>query len=359
MRILLAVAGVGLLGIAVIAQAPDAARPFSQTLDQVPAPVESESRASFTDWLDGVRREALARGIEQTIVDEALRTVEEPQPTVIARDRAQAETVLPLETYITRQLTRSRIRTGRQMFAAHKATLDEVATRYGVPARILAGVWGVESNFGRFSGVRPTIPALATLAWDPRRATFFRQELFNALEILNRGDIDLARMKGSWAGAMGQPQFMPSSYLEFAVDFDGNGQRDIWTSTPDVIASIGNYLKGHGWTEGQLWGREVKVSRAAASRIASTVARRDGSCQATRDMSIALPLSAWESLGVRTLSGGRLPSADFPASLVSGATREFLVYPNYDALLQYNCAHAYALSVALLGDEIAATRSRR
>jgi membrane-bound lytic murein transglycosylase B len=211
----------------------------------------------------------------------------------------------------------------------------------------------MESNFGRFSGVRPTITALATLAWDPRRATFFRQELFNALEILNRGDITLPRMRGSWAGAMGQPQFMPSSYLQFAVDFDENGSRDIWTSTPDVLASIANYLKGKGWVEGQLWGREVSVSKTVAAIIATTVARRDGSCQATRDMSIALPLAEWQRLGVRTVSGGTLPNQPIAASLVSGEKRHFLTYQNYDALLQYNCAHAYALSVALLSDQIA------
>jgi membrane-bound lytic murein transglycosylase B len=359
----LALAGPGLIATALLARAPVAAQAAPpaapRATAQAPASTGSESRPSFADWLDGVRREALDRGIAPSVVDEALGSVDEPQPTVIERDRSQAETVLSLETYIARQLTRSRIRTGRRMFAAHKTTLDRVAADYGVPAYILAGVWGIESNFGRFSGVRPTIPALATLAWDPRRATFFRQELFDALEILNRGDIDLPRMKGSWAGAMGQPQFMPSSYLEFAVDFDGDGQRNIWSSTPDVVASIGNYLKGHGWTEGQRWGREVRISRETASRIRSRVARRDGSCQATRDMSVAVPLDEWEAMGVRTVDGGRLPSADFPASLVSGATRQFLVYPNYDALLQYNCAHAYALSVALLGETVASVASRR
>src|SRR6202007_1743627 len=136
---------------------------------------------------------------------------------------------------------------------------------------------------GRFSGVRPAVPALATLAWDPRRAAFFRGELFNALEIVNRGDIDLPRMRGSWAGAMGQVQFMPSSYLTFAQDFDGDGRRDIWSSPGDVFAAIANYLKGKGGTSGEGWGREVLVSKAAAGRIASTVARRAGTCQATRD----------------------------------------------------------------------------
>ena len=169
----------------------------------------------------------------------------------------------------------------------------------------------------------------------------------------NRGDIDVAHMRGSWAGAMGQPQFMPSSYLRYAEDFDGDGRRDIWDSPADVFASIANYLKGHGWITDQRWGREVRLSPEAARRIASDVARRAGSCQATRDMTVALPLKEWQRLGVRLTDGHALPSADQSASLVSGSTRHFLVYENYDALLEYNCAHAYALSVALLADGIA------
>jgi membrane-bound lytic murein transglycosylase B len=336
-----------------------AALGVSTVLAQTPAPPQQQSQAeptarpSFAEWLDGVRTEALSRGIRQEIVTEALANIDEPLPVVIERDRTQAETVLSIETYINRQITATRIRTGREMMTRYKATLDKVADTYGVPARIIGGIWGMESNFGRFSGSRPTIAALATLAWDPRRSAYFRGELFNALEILNRGDIDLPVLKGSWAGAMGQPQFMPSSYLRFAEDFDGDGKRDIWTTPDDVFASIANYLKGNGWTQGQPWGREVSVSKQVAGRIAGTVGRRSGSCQATRDMTVPLPLAEWQKLGVRTTGGGALPKVDIEGALVSGTTRHFLVYANYDALLRYNCAHAYALSVALLGDRIA------
>ena len=204
--------------------------------------------------------------------------MEEPEPTVIERDRTQAETILTLETYLDRQLRPTVIRTARQMFTRHRTVLDEIGTRYGVSPRLIVSIWGLESNFGRFTGVRPTIGALATLAWDPRRSTFFRGELLSAMEILDRGDIDVARMRGSWAGAMGQPQFMPSSYLKWAEDFDGDGRRDIWSTPSDVFASIANYLQAHGWKTGQTWGREVTVSREAARLIANDVARRDGSC---------------------------------------------------------------------------------
>ena len=309
-------------------------------------------RPSFSEWLAGVRAEALTRGIRQEVVDEALDQVAEPMPVIIERDRAQAEAVLSLEKYVSRSLAPKTVKAGREIVARHRATLDEVAKKYGVPATIVAGIWGMESSFGRFRGSRPIVAALATLAWDPRRATFFRGELFNALEILNRGDIDAAHMKGSWAGAMGQAQFMPSSYLQFAEDFDGDGRRDIWSTPADVFASIANYLKGKGWNADQTWGREVTVKPDAARTIAAQVAHRTGGCRATRDMTVALPLAKWEELGVRLPGGKPLPKSDHEASLVSGTTRRFLVYPNYDVILDYNCANPYAISVALLGEAV-------
>jgi membrane-bound lytic murein transglycosylase B len=200
--------------------------------------------------------------------------------------------------------------------------------------------------------VRPTIAALATLAWDPRRSALFRRELFDALEILNSGDVEPSKMQGSWAGAMGQPQFMPSSYLEWAQDFDGDGRRDIWDSQSDVFASIANYLKGHGWVAGESWGREVRLPLAVVRKIASEVAPREGSCQARRDMTAALPLSRWRELGVLGTNGRALPAGPQMAWLVSGKTRHFLAFQNYDALLEYNCAHAYAITVGLLSDQL-------
>jgi membrane-bound lytic murein transglycosylase B len=341
-RTLIVIAGAALLGAAATSHVRAAAQTENQT---------GATRPSFAEFLEGVRTEALARGIRQDIIDQAL-NLEEPLPVVIDRDRSQAEIVLPLETYISQRVKPQVIKTGREMLARHKAVLDEVAAKYGVPAPIIVAIWGVESNFGRFSGVRPTIAALATLAWDPRRATFFRAQLFDALEILNRGDIELDRMRGSWAGAMGQTQFTPESYLRFAEDFDGDGRRDIWGSPGDIFASIANYLKGNGWTPGEIWGREVRVTADAAKHIAADVPRRAGSCQATRDMTVRQTLGEWKQLGVTTIAGRPLPSRDLSGALVSGSTRHFLVYSNYDALLAYNCAHAYAVSVGLLADRI-------
>ncbi len=316
---------------------------------------EPQPRPAFAEWLAGVRTEALARGIKAEIVDAALADVEEPVPVVLERDRAQAETIFSLEHYVMRRLTPKLIAGGRAAGARHRDLLDEIGDGYGVPPRIIAAIWGIESNYGGFTGVRPTVAALATLAWDPRRATFFRGELFDALEILNRGDIDLAHLRGSWAGAMGQVQFMPSSYLRFAEDYDGDGRRDIWSTPADIFASIANYLSSRGWIDGETWGREVKLTPDAAQRIRTEVAPRSGTCAATRSMIGPLPADRWQKLGVRLPGGRPLPKGDEQTSLVSGNERHFLVTPSYDAILDYNCSHAYAITVGLLGDAIAST----
>ncbi|HSC25795.1 MAG TPA: lytic murein transglycosylase [Vicinamibacterales bacterium] len=318
---------------------------------QEPLPVAPvASPPPFDLWLADLRSEALARGIRAETVATALSDLQ-PVEQILDRDRTQAEFTLDLEAYLRRRLARGTVRTARQMHTRHRGLLRKVSDQYGVPPRILVAIWGLESNFGRFAGVRPTITALATLAYDPRRSTLFRSELFSALEILDRGDVDLERLKGSWAGAIGQPQFMPSSYLLYAQDFDGDGRRDIWTSQADVFASIAFYLQQHGWVKGQIWGREVRVPAAARAKLAQLPQRTEG-CRARRMMTEPMPLAEWARLGLRTAAGRPLPKAALDASLVSTGSRDFLVYRNYDALLDYNCAHSYALSIGVLADRI-------
>jgi membrane-bound lytic murein transglycosylase B len=313
--------------------------------------VQLPPEQTFAEWLVAFRADASADGISEKTLDTAL-TGLEPVPVVIERDRSQAELVLTLDQYLQRRLTPKMTATARQMAKDHRAVLAKVGEKYGVPPAVIVAVWGLESNFGRFSGVRPTIATLATLAYDRRRATLFRQELLAALHILDSGDVSVDRMRGSWAGALGQPQFMPSSFLQYAQDFDGDGRRDIWTSLPDVFASIANYLKEHGWTSGQLWGREVKAPAPLLQRLDTLVPLQTAGCLAERQMSTPLPLSEWRKLGVTQMSGKRLPAADLEASMVRAGRRQFLVYPNYHSLLSYNCVHAYGLSVALLSDRI-------
>jgi membrane-bound lytic murein transglycosylase B len=304
----------------------------------------------FNEWLAGVRAEAVERGLRPEVIDGALADVE-PVEQVLERDRTQPEFTLNLEAYLKRRLTKPTVRTAQQMYAKHRALLRRTSDQYGVNPRILVSVWGIESNFGRFSGVRPTISTLAPHADDQRRSAFFRSELFSALEILDRGDIEPERLKGSWAGALGQPQFMPSSYLKYAQDFDGDGRRDIWNSQADVFASVAYYLQQHGWTRGESWGREIRIP-AKLRAEAAAIPRRETGCRAERIMTDPRPLLAWSKLGVRAMNGASLPSSSLEASLVQAGTRSFLLYPNYTAILEYNCAHTYALSVVLLADRL-------
>jgi membrane-bound lytic murein transglycosylase B len=316
---------------------------------QAPA-VEPPPVPPFDVWLQGVREEAVERGLSPEVVDRALAGVQ-PVAQILERDRTQAEFTLDLDAYLKRRLTAGTVRMAQQMYSRHRAVLGRVAAKYGVDPRILVSVWGLESNFGRFAGVRPTIPTLATLAYDPRRSALFRNELLSALAILDRGDIDLEGLRGSWAGAIGQPQFLPSSYLRYAQDFDGDGRSDIWSSLPDVFASVAFYLKEHGWTEGYTWGREVNVPAALAKAIPE-LPRRDEGCRAVRQMTPARPLAEWNRMGLRTTADSPLPKVELDASLLQAGSRTYLVYRNYEALLGYNCAHTYALSVALLAGQL-------
>jgi len=317
---------------------------------QASAGTTTEPRQTFEAFVARVREDAIGRSISEETASAALDALT-PLEVVVQRDRAQAEFVETVDQYIARRLTPRFVRTARMQADTHQTLLRRIEARYGVPGSVVVAVWGLESNFGRFSGVRPVPQALATLAWEGRRGQFFREELFAALTILDERAITPGEMKGSWAGAMGQPQFMPSSYLDHAVDFDGDGRRDIWRSTPDVLASIAHYLKNHGWQPGERWGRPVGVT-GAAIEAAAAVPRRDAGCRATRDLSEPRSLDQWQRMGVRMADGGPLPRGTQAASMMLAGRRHYLVYRNYEAVLGYNCAHAYALTVTQLADRI-------
>lgn len=312
---------------------------------------QEAARPEFPAFLAQLKEQALAKGVSAATIEAAL-TGLEPLAVVVERDRSQAETVLTIDQYIERRLTRQFVRTAREQAAVHRKLLAQVSQKYGPPSALLVAVWGMESNFGRFTGTRPTVQALATLAWDGRRGAFFTAELMDALHIIDQGHISQDEMKGSWAGAMGQTQFMPSSYLAHAQDFDGDGRRDIWKALPDVFASIANYMKAYGWTDRQAWGREVKLPAGGAPPLIEKVGLRQSGCRASRELTVAVPLKQWQRLGVRTVTGTALPRVDRSASLLPAGKKHYLVYSNYDTLLGYNCAHAYALAVGLLSDRI-------
>jgi membrane-bound lytic murein transglycosylase B len=298
------------------------------------------AEVDFATWLRQFRAEALERGIRVETLDRSLTGIQ-PIPRVIELDRRQPETTLTFDQYIERVINDRRVETGRQMLVTHKELLDQVSARFRVQPRFIVALWGIETDFGRITGDFPIIAALATLAHDGRRSAFFRGELLNALRMVDRGLADPQRMRGSWAGAMGQSQFMPSSFLAYAVDYDGDGKPDLWGSQSDVFASIANYLTKSGWKGDETWGRQVRVP---------------GSLDRTQfDLKVEKPVSEWASLGVRRADGGDLPNRDLNASIIQpgGANGpSYLVYTNYKTIMRWNRSLYFATAVGQLADRI-------
>ena len=296
----------------------------------------------FDVWRGALRTEALANGISAALFDEAFQNVS-PIARVIELDRNQPEFTLTLSTYLQKVVSGTRAKKARIRLEEHKDILAEVSAKYGVQPRFIVALWGIETNFGQHTGGFSVIAALATLAHDGRRSAYFRKELLNALTILQEGHIKPADMKGSWAGAMGQSQFMPSSFLSYATDWDGDGRRDIWTTQNDVFASIANYLSSVGWRNDLTWGREVKVPvglNAASLSKAKTKKTMD----------------EWRALGVTSADGSPLPKRNLTSRLVVPAKsdgRAFLAYKNYDNILKWNRSNYFAIAVGTLADNIA------
>ncbi len=304
------------------------------------AAVPAQAQGGFDAFIQGVKADARRQGIREATLTSAFAGVV-PNQKVIDNDRRQAEFTLTWPQYRERVIPDSRMQAARQHFAEERALLQQVEQRYGVDSGTMIGIWGVESAFGANKGSYRLTEALSTLAWEGRRAAYFRKELMNALRILDAGDVTVARLTGGWAGAMGQPQFMPSSYLQYAVDFEGHGRRDIWDSKPDVFGSMANYLARNGWRRGEPWGQPVRVPPSLAS------GGRDD----------RRPLSEWMRAGVTREDGRRFSRGDVSAGLVlpDGADpgEGYLVYANFTALRRYNPSDFYALAVGLLGDAAA------
>jgi membrane-bound lytic murein transglycosylase B len=334
--------------------ATDAAAPAPTAGAQASEAAIAFNRAEFEAFLAEVRAEALQKGIKADVVKTALTGVE-PVMRIIERDRNQAEFKLSFATYRDRVITPANVQRGQKLRDDNQALLRQVAQRYGVQPRFVLAIWGIETRYGAVKADVPLMHSLATLAFDRRRSSYFRNELFSALTMLDRGYIDFPTMKGSWAGAMGQPQFMPSSYLAYAEDFDGDGRRDIWNNTGDVFASIANYLAKAGWNTAQTWGREVRITPELQKSLGNYAREGRSGCRAIDQMTRDMTLEEWNRLGVRRADGGELPRVQQSGALVQpdgagGPT--FLVYGNYRSVLRYNCAHHYALTVSLLADRL-------
>lgn len=303
--------------------------------------VVAQSQAGFQRWRDGFRRKALNAGIRGRVFDTAFQNVG-VNARVVELDGKQSEFTKTIWDYLDSAVSDKRVSNGRGKARDLSRVLGNIERSYGVDWRVVMAIWGVETNFGGFMGGINVIEALATLAYDGRRRAWAERELINALKIIQNGDIAPSAMEGSWAGAMGHTQFMPSSYLAYAQDFTGNGKRDIWASDPtDGLASAANYLRRHGWTKGQPWGVEVQLPGNFDFGSANIKPRR--------------PISYWNAKGVRGIDGKPVPNyGNAGLWIPAGASGpKFVVFKNFSVIKRYNNANSYALAVGHLGDRIA------
>ena len=304
---------------------------------------QASADAGFQRWVSDFRGVAAQSGVSRSTYDRAFAGVTEIDPEVLEKARYQPEFTAPVWDYFDNRVNENSIEIGRQMARKHKATLDWIEARYGVDRHILLAIWSMESNYGEIlkndKVMRSVVRSLATLAYaDKKRAKFARTQLIAALKILERGDIDVGHLSGSWAGAMGHTQFIPTSYQAYAVDADGNGRRDIWNSIPDALATAANLLAKNGWQSGESWGYEVGLPAGRKFPGGS------------------MSLSKWAGIGVTRTNGKAFPRPSDKAELKVLDGREgpaFLMTKNFFVLKRYNNADKYALAVGLLADEIA------
>jgi peptidoglycan lytic transglycosylase B len=300
----------------------------------------ADEDCDFQSWLMDFRQEAEAAGISESTLDAALNDIE-PMAKVIDLDQSQPEFARTFWDYLDHRVTPETVAQGRRLLRKNHRLLTRLDKRYSVPPYIIVALWGVETRFGEYMGHYPEVAALATLAYDTRRSSFFRNELMEALRILDEGHIKPDEMTGSWAGAMGHMQFMPSTFSRYAVDANHDGRKDIWNTLSDALASASNYVHRIGWKHGEIWGREVKLP-------------------AGFDWSLTRPdvkktVKAWAALGVRNADGKPLPRSSLQARVILPQGHEgpaFLVYRNFDAIMQWNHSLNYALTVGILADQL-------
>ncbi len=311
--------------------------------------VAGRSSASYAMFLSGLRQQALTAGVPSSIVEQSLALAQAPNQDVLRLDRHQPEFTLTWAQYRARVISSAREGKGQQAYQRVRGTLSPLGVRFGCDDNAIMGIWGLESGFGEHQGRFNVIEALATLAFDGRRAAFFRSELIKAMQILAQGAISPANMLGSYAGAMGQPQFMPSAYLRFAADGDGDGKCNIWSSEADVFASIANYLGRSGWQRGEPWGEEVAVPLGNNGKFTSIAATSSKHAPVH-------PVSTWQALGVKPIQSSGFQAPQASGSLIQPdgpGGQAFLVYHNFRVIRAYNPSDYYALAVGILGDRMA------
>ena len=313
-------------------------------------------KPSFADYAATLKQEALNKGYTTELVDAVFASLTFHE-RIVSADKSQPEFVETLSTYLPKRVSETRIKMARERYQQYLPELKIIGEKYGVQPRFIVALWGLESSFGRIMGGYSVPSALATLAYEGRRETFFKAEFFHALDILAQGHIVLDDMKGSWAGAMGQSQFMPSSFMAYAQDGDGDGKKDIWTNQLDVFASVANYLKQQGWDSNKTWGREVLLPEAFDSSHAIARGSLARSEWLGRWAQSERSLADWQALGVKRLNNTALPKRDLTAALIlpdGEGGRAFLAYDNYKALMHWNRSYYFVTSVGYLADLIVA-----
>lgn len=314
---------------------------FLSTNVNAQTPIE-DPELGFQQYLEGLKSEAIERGYSQTLVSESFANIA-LRKRVITADKNQPERKITLTDYLQTRVPDWKVKQATDKTAEYAEVLDKIAKQYGVQKRFIVALWGNESNFGRIQGKIPVLSALSTLAYEGRRETLFRKQFFAALEILNQGHVQLDTFTGSWAGAMGQSQFMPTSFLTYAVDHNADGKKDIWQTPEDVFASIANYLSKEGWRDDQTWGREVYLMDRELSKLAGL------------DLRAGKPLDEWQALGIRKVDKTDLPAVDIQANLLipdGPEGRAYLVYNNFQTLMKWNRSSYFGISVAYLSERI-------
>lgn len=312
-----------------------------------PVTAESEKALAFNDYVKSLKQKALVKGYSKDFLSPIFATIKQRE-AVVKADRSQPERRLTLDTYLATRVPDWKVQQASEQYQLHQAVLEKIASEYGVQARFIVALWGNESNFGRIQGNHPVLSSLVSLAHEGRRQTLFEAQFFAALEILRQGHIELDEFNGSWAGAMGQSQFMPSSFLNYAVDANGDGKKDIWGTPEDVFASIANYLKQEGWNSKETWGRQVRLADSFPLDKINELEGLNSSRKKT--------LVEWQSLGVTKFDGSPLAEVPIRAGLIlpDGVDgRIYLVYGNFDTLMRWNRSYYFGISVAYLSERIA------
>ena len=304
-----------------------------------------EEEGSFDDWIAHIKQLAKEKGISDETLSVSFENIERIE-RVIELDRKQPEFTLTLNEYLNNTVTKGRMNKGKNFYDEHNDLLKIISNEFKVQPRFILALWGIETSFGKFTGSFNVIRSLSTLSHDLRRRDFFTDELINALTIIDQGHINSDEMMGSWAGAMGQNQFMPSSFLNYATDFNSDKRKDIWTTLSDVFASTANYLSQSGWNDNETWGREVEILNPINGEFITTSAK---------NINVQKKLIEWKKLGVINLDGTNLPQKDIDAYLVypEGIDgKKYLVYSNFKTLMKWNRSLFFGISVGTLSDMI-------